>query len=379
MCGCVVVWCVQLTANARSQLTYTMRGRVNSVAVLDSSHSVVCGNDQGAVHVFKVEYVNKQEDSAQQTRYAGMSTVRNFDDTAEGAVLAVNHFNTLTESLVVYGTMRGRVHGYDLRAKHESFNLAVEPALGLLSAMAVGPTPFCVVAGTTRGFVVLWDLRFQVPVQIWRHNARSRIVSITPQEYPHVVPAKRLPPMTFGRDGKPQHQMHGPLMFIAAEGTNEVVGFDVFTGECRLVFRVLTPLKPTTATATASASASASANPTSAAAAAAAADAKAKPKATITPVTGTLAAATAAGAAAGSTGLARAPSTLTEADAKTVKYANPPLPSLRYATALCFHFIKVILYPFAALLTRCVALFGLVLTCVRRTDCRDWTISLCVS
>lgn len=37
----------------------------------------------------------------------------------EGPVVKVTHFNTLTESLLVYGTHAGKIHGWDLRAKKE--------------------------------------------------------------------------------------------------------------------------------------------------------------------------------------------------------------------------------------------------------------------
>jgi hypothetical protein len=382
----VRIWDCQrfkLTANARSQLSYPMRGRVTSCAVLDSSHSVVAGNDAGAVHVFKVEYVSKQEENAA-NRYAGLSLVKNFDEVNEGAILGVrihmriaalspvppvtwltvppalssllvvqvNHFNTLTESMLLYGTMRGHIHGFDLRCKSESFQFVVDPAMGLLSAMAVGPTPYCLVAGTTRGFVLLWDLRFQIPVQIWRHNARSRIVSIITQEYSNILPPNRSGRMPGGPSvgsaggvgvsgggagggagGK--HSLIGPLIFVAAEGTNEICAFDVYTGECRIVFRVLSTVRGggasvdgaiTKAAAGAGAGAAAAA-PGAPAAPAAASGAAAGGKsvnrqATLTSLNA--AASAAASASAGATS-----SSLTADDIKASKVSPLSLPSLR--------------------------------------------------
>lgn len=98
--------------------------------------------------------------------------------------------------------------------------------------MAVGPSPYCLVAGTTRGFIVAWDLRFQIPVQCWRHNAKSRILSLTSMDAPSVLPRNRT--------NQFQHPARGPLLFASAEGTNAISAFDLFTGECRLAFRVMT-------------------------------------------------------------------------------------------------------------------------------------------
>lgn len=40
---------------------------------------------------------------------------------AEGPVVAVAHFNSLTQSLLTYATTKGRVHGWDLRSRKEAW------------------------------------------------------------------------------------------------------------------------------------------------------------------------------------------------------------------------------------------------------------------
>ncbi len=35
----------------------------------------------------------------------------------EGGIVAVSHFASLTQSMVVYATTQGKMHGWDLRAK----------------------------------------------------------------------------------------------------------------------------------------------------------------------------------------------------------------------------------------------------------------------
>jgi len=96
--------------------------------------------------------------------------------------------------------------------------------------MAVGHSPYALVAGTSRGFLLVWDMRFQIPIQTWRHNAKTAIVSLTPHDAPSILPRT---------DGEFQHPTKGPLLFAAAQGTNEIAAFDLYTRECRVVFRTM--------------------------------------------------------------------------------------------------------------------------------------------
>lgn len=234
--GTVKVWDCQrfkLAASATSQLTYPQGGRVTTLTVCDSSHSVASASDNGTVHVFKVEHTSKEDEASRGQRYLGLSEVKKFSAGDEGPALVLAHFNSVTQSLLVYGTKRGYIHGWDLRAKQEAFLLNTDPSMGLLSALAVGPSEHCLVAGTSRGFIVVWDLRFQIPIQIWRHSAKTAILSLTPDDASTVLPRKKT--------NHYQHPTKGPLIFAAAEGTNQVAAFDLYSGDCRLVFRIMSP------------------------------------------------------------------------------------------------------------------------------------------
>jgi hypothetical protein len=137
--GTVKIWdCRALKANSnigqRSQLTYNQQGgHITSLAVCENMHAVVSGSTNGSVHVFKVGLDGGGASSAAASAASSpqaekkaqyLAEVKKVDTSAEGPVVAVrasghcewstltrtadavcfaqvDHFNTLTESLVV--------------------------------------------------------------------------------------------------------------------------------------------------------------------------------------------------------------------------------------------------------------------------------------
>ncbi len=136
----IKIWdCERLrnSPSASSHLTYSqLSGRITALALCESSHAVAAASESGALHVVKVEYMSKEASNTSNSaspstagqpkrRCVGFSEVRKIDANHEGSVLAIDHFNTVSESLLVYATKRGFIHGWDLRSKEESFNMQV--------------------------------------------------------------------------------------------------------------------------------------------------------------------------------------------------------------------------------------------------------------
>ncbi len=212
----------QLTAiQLKSEQTYNhQKGEIISLSILDSSHSIASGSRDRTIHCFKVEYHN-QSDS-----FAGLQYKFTLDP-EEGGVVSMEHFNTFTESLIVFGTQTGNIHGWDIRRKKLSFALPMEPAMGAITSMSIGPSIDSVIVGTARGFIVVWDLRFEFPVQMWRHYDASPIVSIT------VINSKTI----LYANNNLTHPTKGPLVLISTQRSNEICAFDLTTGTCRVRFR----------------------------------------------------------------------------------------------------------------------------------------------
>jgi serine/threonine protein kinase len=142
----------------------------------------------------------------------------------EGAVSCVQHFHSDVASVVLFASQRGGVHAWDLRMSREAFSLALRPELGYLTALTVGPDKHWVGAGTAKGVVALWDVRFNVLSAAWRHSSGSAIQRLACCKAPRSV----VPGLGY---------TEGAFLFCAA-GNNEAAIFGLPEGgECAKCFR----------------------------------------------------------------------------------------------------------------------------------------------
>lgn len=95
----------------------------------------------------------------------------------EGAVLSVKQCGPL----LLYATQRGAVHAWDLRAPGDAFTLRVPQSEGLLEHLALDPFHNTwLVTGSSAGQLSLWDLRFQLRLNVWRHPGGGKMEAVTP-------------------------------------------------------------------------------------------------------------------------------------------------------------------------------------------------------
>jgi len=192
--------------------------RINDVSILENSHTVATAASDGSLHVWRCD-VTMPTTQQKRPRVSGHSVLRNIN-TGEGEVLSVSHFNTSSASILAFSTQQGNIHSLDLRSSREPFALNVRPELGYLTDMEVGKDKNWIVAGTSRGYVGLWDIRYQTMVKLWRHSGDSSI--------------KRLSD-AFGNSLDGQSQ---PLVFMGCDN-NEASLFDISNGACLQCYRVL--------------------------------------------------------------------------------------------------------------------------------------------
>ncbi|CAJ1930863.1 unnamed protein product [Cylindrotheca closterium] len=206
--------------------------RINDLVVLEGSHSVCSAASDGSIHTWRVEMVSSSKQSApandarSSSRAVGSTIIRQMNPD-EGEVLALNHFNTSSASLLTYATQKGYVHSWDLRSASEPFLLQIPNDTGYITSCTVGSDRNWVVTGTSRGYLALWDLRFQQILKLWHHSRSTAIHRLGTS----IVPA----PQSW--TGKSRSEMR-PFLFAAA-GPNECAMFDITNGACRECFRTV--------------------------------------------------------------------------------------------------------------------------------------------
>ena len=168
-----------------------------------------------------------QSRNVDRPRAVGSTSIRKIDP-SEGEVLAVSHFNSCSASVITYASQKGVVHSWDLRSASEPFRLSHSPDLGHLTSMALGSDRNWLVTGTTKGFLALWDIRFQRCLKLWRHSRGAPISRLATSSVP--------PPQTWNVLSKASPAR--PYIFVAA-GPSECAMFDAISGTCSECFRTV--------------------------------------------------------------------------------------------------------------------------------------------
>ncbi|KAJ3267994.1 Serine/threonine-protein kinase, partial [Borealophlyctis nickersoniae] len=215
--GTVKVWDTQrLERNVtnRSRLTYVGHGgKVKSLAFCENTHSIASISDNGSIHVSRVEYMSTGNSS----RYMGYHPVRRLELEDDYATV-VEHYETETESMLVYATAKGTITGLDLRTMKPAWTFTNPPHHGSITALALDRRRTWVTTGSHRGVMSLWDVRFGLRLKAWGHPSRGRIHKLAP---------------FVGKGGN-------KFVSAAVEGrTNEVSVWDVEEGECTDVWCVV--------------------------------------------------------------------------------------------------------------------------------------------
>ena len=186
--------------------------KIKCVTLCQNSHAVASGSDRGTIHIFSIEHSLK----GNVYKYNKTNKIKSLDE-CEGAIVELTHWNNDSQSLLVYGSNKGLVHGWDLRSKEEAWVLRNPKNLGLLETFVVEPQRNWLVTGSNSGYFTLWDLRFNIPVKSWRHPLKQRIYKL-----------KFLGPTSSG----------GTCILSSSGVTNDMSAWDVETGMCKEYFRI---------------------------------------------------------------------------------------------------------------------------------------------
>mmetsp|Transcript_8884 Transcript_8884/g.13259 ORF Transcript_8884/g.13259 Transcript_8884/m.13259 type:complete len:1469 (+) Transcript_8884:1-4407(+) len=229
--GSVKIWDVSKLSQPKESFTTLpelnydkVGGVVRSITICGTTSRVAAVSDNGSVHVFNV-------DAGQNFK---MKHARCLVKESNSAITSVTHADTLSKSLLLYGTHTGLARCWDFRRDKEAFTLDLSkfgPELGVKSfgcttATTVGPSGYTYFVGTSQGYIILWDLRHQSPTSIWRHSSNSKITCLAVASEDAI-------------NAKYQTNTRSPTLIVSIKGTEELSVFCVLTGICRAIFKIV--------------------------------------------------------------------------------------------------------------------------------------------
>lgn len=178
--GFVKIWdCAQHEKSVvftRPRVWYQLGGQVTALSLCENSTSIICGNSLGNIHIVRIKCGTKSV-SPQHMNYDKdqVTLLKTFD--VKSPVVHVDHYENGNDSVMIFATADGWIQGYDLRSDHVVFRLQNKAPYGAVCSAYVSPTHHWLCVGTVRGYVTMWDTRFQIPVKEWRPS-KSAIYSI---------------------------------------------------------------------------------------------------------------------------------------------------------------------------------------------------------
>lgn len=170
--GTVKVWdTIRLEKNvtSRARQTFVQGGKVTSVCVVEGSHCVASASDNGSVWVHRVD-VNL---GGSMPKYSKPCLVRQYKSDIKGSyVTTLASYNTDTTTNLVLGTSLASIVVLDIRTMRELQTLQNPLQHGPVTSLCIDRKRVWLVAGTARGVLSLWDLRFGLLLRSWSVGTR---------------------------------------------------------------------------------------------------------------------------------------------------------------------------------------------------------------
>lgn len=87
----------------------------------------------------------------------------------DGCAVDVQYLESGPQSVLVYATLYGALVGWDLRAPGTAWRLENNLKHGVLTSFCLDPHQSWLTVGTSSGYHIAWDLRFQLPIATIEH------------------------------------------------------------------------------------------------------------------------------------------------------------------------------------------------------------------
>ncbi|KAF2423644.1 ARM repeat-containing protein [Tothia fuscella] len=182
--GTVKVWdTARLERNATHRARQTHKQgadvRVTSLTFIENTHCFVSTGSNGSVHVVRVDYVSRNDETQSLARYGKLKAVREYYVAEGDHVVWCEHFREDNRSVLILATHKGRVIALELRTMSTLYEFHNPVRYGNILTFCVDKDHHWLLIGTTHGVLCLWDLRFQLLSKSWRFPGGSPVYRIS--------------------------------------------------------------------------------------------------------------------------------------------------------------------------------------------------------
>nr|CAD7263978.1 unnamed protein product [Timema shepardi] len=153
-------------ANRSRQVYNRQAGALIGLTVCENNQSLASASQSGSVFVLRIE-ANSNKMSVTHSRQLDLQ-----DD---GCAVDVNYFDSGSQSVLVYATMYGSIVGWDLRSPGTAWKLDNDLKHGVITSFCLDAHQSWLTIGTSSGFHICWDLRFQLPISTIIHPTGARV------------------------------------------------------------------------------------------------------------------------------------------------------------------------------------------------------------
>jgi hypothetical protein len=146
--------------------------QINSISVLNSETTFCVGMDDGILDVY----------SPYSSQMDTMALIHRISRPDEGNICKTCSFSVdfSRENVFGYATQKGKVHIHDLRVKLDVNSYDIGLKFGMPSAMTTANMngTHKIIVGTMGGFIHLYDVRYNVPMEIYEHSRNHPIFDL---------------------------------------------------------------------------------------------------------------------------------------------------------------------------------------------------------
>jgi WD40 repeat protein len=213
--------------------------QINSISVLDSDTTFCVGMDDGILDIY----------SPYSSQVDNIALIHRISRRDEGSICKTCTFSVdfSRENVFAYATQVGKVHIHDLRVKLDVNSYDIGLKFGMPTAMTTANMngTHKIIVGTMGGFIHLYDVRYNVPMEIYEHSRNHPIFDIC-MHYPSL----RYKYKMFSEINETQN----PHCLISSGGTiashnqrnlndtpqmiHEVSFLDIYLGQMKAVYSV---------------------------------------------------------------------------------------------------------------------------------------------